>query len=336
MSAIFDGGSHLVKTIAGLTAPYSLVIWFKGSWAGTAFGPGSSSADSYGGLEPWNDNVFYFTIRETGSETFATGPSFTPGVWNLGVVLAASTSSRIARVNSTSGSAQTSTKTPTFDRLVVGSRMLSGSFSQPWEGNLAHACAYNVLLDSTDLTDLLTKAPNLVHASAIVDYESLISGAGTYTNSGATFDAGDNPTLDLGGTVTIMRPDATSAAGNWLTNLGGSDLHTAVNEAGSPIGSSYIISGVNPVADVCKLGLNNLTITPTSLSFRYEYYKSETGGTGVLNLRARLLEGTTERGIWTHSDIGTGSVIAQQTVSGAAFTAITDRDNLFVEFCANP
>jgi hypothetical protein len=158
-------------------------------------------------------------------------------------------------------------------------------------------------------------------------------------------EASDSGTMQIGSinaatgaaVISMLRPDATSAAGGWLNNLGGSDLHTGVNEAGSPIGSSYIISGANPVADTCKLGLSNfVSFTPSSLTFRYEYYKYETGGTGTLNLRARLLEGTTERGTWTHSNVATGSVIAQQTVSGASFTAITDLDNLFVEFCANP
>lgn len=206
MSAVVGSGSYLYKAISALTPPYTLVAWGKGSAAGSIFGIGSTSAASGSALQPWSDNALYFTDRGGGSEAFATGPSFTPTVWNLFVALVNTTSSRIARVNSTSGSAQTSTITTTgIDRLTIGMRMFSNTPTEFWTGKIAHIAAYNALLGSTDLTSLLTLAPNLVNAAALQHYESLISGAGALTNSGATFDGADNPSITLTAGSTFRR-----------------------------------------------------------------------------------------------------------------------------------
>jgi hypothetical protein len=178
-------------------------------------------------------------------------------------------------------------------------------------------------------------APNTIGTP--VFYESLYSGAGSLSNTGTvTFDTGDHP-IAAGGPVTTIRPDSTSSTGNWRNDTGGTDLHTPLSETGSPIGSSYIISGVNPVADTCKVGLSNfVSHTPTGEVVRYEYYKQQSGGTGTVNLRVRVLEGSTERASWTHNDISTTSTIAQQSLSSVEFSAISDRDNQFLEFTANP
>lgn len=135
--------------------------------------------------------------------------------------------------------------------------------------------------------------------------------------------------------VSVMRPDATSAAGNWLTDSGGSNLHTALDEE-SADDNDYIISAAAPTNDVAKISLGNLAgVSPTTLTVRYRYRRSGSNPDQI-DLRVRLLEGTTERASWLHTNIGTSIVQAAQTLTTSEFAAITDLDNLYLEFTANP
>lgn len=139
-----------------------------------------------------------------------------------------------------------------------------------------------------------------------------------------------------GAVVSVLRPDSTSSAGGWLTNTGGSNLHTAIDE-GSADDSDYIISASNPTADVCKIGLSDFTnFIATGYIGHVRYYKLESGGSATINLRVRVLEGSTARASWTFSNIGTSAVTAELSLSSSEAASITDATNLYLEFCANP
>lgn len=146
----------------------------------------------------------------------------------------------------------------------------------------------------------------------------------------------DDPTGLSGGVVSTVRPDSTSAAGSWLTQAGSANLHLVLDE-GSADDADYIISSSNPVADVCKIGVGNFSgFTPSGFIVRYRYKKIETGGAATINLRVRLLEGSTSRASVTHSGISTSFVDGVMTLTSVEAASITDTTNLFLEFTANP
>jgi hypothetical protein len=56
----------------------------------------------------------------------------------------------------------------------------------------------------------------------------------------------------------------------------------------------------------------------------------------VLNLRVRLLQGATEIAAWTHNDISSSFVTETQPLSSGQFSSITNFNDLYLEFTANP
>src|SRR5512143_2727167 len=94
-----------------------------------------------------------------------------------------------------------------------------------------------------------------------------------------------------GAAVVTIAPDADSADGNWTNELGNNtDLYASVDEAAAD-DNDYIISGVSPSTDICKLRLSDPSGTmsnPITVSVRYKKV-----GTETINLVARLVEGTT-------------------------------------------
>lgn len=111
------------------------------------------------------------------------------------------------------------------------------------------------------------------------------------------------------------------------------DMYEAIDES-SIDDADYIISGEDPVNDVCKIRLSNPSITPAEpFKVRYRYIKQ--GVVGSLELRVRLLQGTTEIVSWTHSNIAEAYAAHTQTLTTGQFGNITDFNDLFLEFRAN-
>lgn len=128
----------------------------------------------------------------------------------------------------------------------------------------------------------------------------------------------------------FARPDADSSDGGWTNEAGGSSLYDHIDEASVDDGD-YIKSSTLPVNDVCKISLSNTPGTKPA-KVRYRYGKT---GAGQINLKVELVEGTTVRATWTHTDISTTLTTVTQTLLDAEFDAITDLNNLYVQFTAN-
>ena len=130
----------------------------------------------------------------------------------------------------------------------------------------------------------------------------------------------------------LLQPDADSIDGTWTNQAEGTELFSVLDET-STDDADYIKSAGDPVDDTCKIRLSNPTGTPGQpFIVAYRYRKS---GPDQIDLTARLLEGTTQIAAWSHTNIISTFVTAEQTLSGAQFDSIGDFTNLFIEFTAD-
>ena len=141
--------------------------------------------------------------------------------------------------------------------------------------------------------------------------------------------------IPAAGQSTVLRliPDADVSDGGWTNEAGGSVLFSSIDEAVVD-DADYIISSVNPVNDIARISISD----PSSgvgepVIVRYRYKKI--GDTTPTDLIVRLFQGASEVVEWTHSGISTSFVTAEQTLTTPEFEAITDFDDLFLEFEAD-
>lgn len=138
--------------------------------------------------------------------------------------------------------------------------------------------------------------------------------------------------LPLNSMTYYIRPDADSIDGNWTTNTGGTTLYAAIDEA-IPDDGDYIVSPAAPVNEICTVSLSNPSVVPgATMRVRYRARKSAVGGN--MELRVRLLEGTTEIASWTEVVPSTDTDY-ERALTNAQLVSINDTTNLFLEFRAN-
>lgn len=128
----------------------------------------------------------------------------------------------------------------------------------------------------------------------------------------------------------FARPISDVSAGSWTTT----PLYAKIDETVADDGD-YIQSSQRPSTDVCEVRLNGLVDPAESGGHhvRYRYAKDSSGGDTV-NLQVDLVENTTVRATWSHSNISSTPATADQTLSGAEADAITDYTNLRLRFTA--
>lgn len=131
----------------------------------------------------------------------------------------------------------------------------------------------------------------------------------------------------------VIRPSADSIDGNWTTEIGGTDLYASIDETDAG-DSDYIQSPANPVNEACKIKLSNPSLgsyapqEPLVVAYRY----AKSGAGAALDFRVRLMQGNTEIASWTESNIGTGWVTQNRTLTTGQFNSITDFTDLYLEF----
>jgi len=132
---------------------------------------------------------------------------------------------------------------------------------------------------------------------------------------------------------TYMFPDADITDGGWVNESESNvNLFASVDEF-MVSDSDFIKSGTNPSNDMCEIRLSNSASTPAEpFEVLYRYKKS---GTAQIDLVVDLVEGGTIRKTWTHTNISTSYVTAEQTLSSGEFASITDFDTLRLRFTAN-
>lgn len=131
-----------------------------------------------------------------------------------------------------------------------------------------------------------------------------------------------------------MRPASDISAGGWTDQTGGTTgLYAAVAD---PSAANFIQSSTTPVADlvVLKVGLAPSVVIQQPFVVVYEYGKKLANPTRI-DITARLMQGGTEIAAWVHTDVSSTLTVAQQTLTGGQFAAITDFDALRTSFEAN-
>lgn len=129
-------------------------------------------------------------------------------------------------------------------------------------------------------------------------------------------------------------PDSDNSLGGWTDDGGGTtNIYTAIDEA-TPSDTDYVQSAQSPSTDTLKVGLSNPTVgvdTNELVKIAARYQKSVASET--INLVIKLIEGaSTVRATWTINDISDAWVEASYTLSAGEKAAVTDWDNLFLQF----
>jgi hypothetical protein len=159
------------------------------------------------------------------------------------------------------------------------------------------------------------------------------STAGVNVGSGAGAGTATALSYYLLTTASTLTPDADDTDGGWTNELGGTTLYTSIDEAGPPNDSDYIISSDRPASDICKIRLSNPAgAIQAPFAVFYRFKKS---GPNAINLRVRVLEGSTQITSWTHTDIAADFLSVEQVLSGPELASIGDPTNLYLEFRAS-
>lgn len=131
-----------------------------------------------------------------------------------------------------------------------------------------------------------------------------------------------------------MRPASDISAGGWTDQTGGTTgLYAAVAD---PSAANFIQSSTTPTADlvVIKAELAPSVVIQQPFVVVYEYGKKLANPTRI-DITARLMQGGTEIAAWVHTDVSSTLTVAQQTLTGGQFAAISDFDALRTSFEAN-
>ena len=138
--------------------------------------------------------------------------------------------------------------------------------------------------------------------------------------------------------VELLSPDGDDLVGSWSTDTGATtSLFASIDE--QPFNDTdYIRSEVNPSTSVVRFTITNPSgaVDPASdHKVQYRYYKEDAAGQQI-DLVVRLKQGaSTSVATWTHANIGGSVIQAIQTLTGGQVSAITDYNDLRLEFQAN-
>lgn len=109
--------------------------------------------------------------------------------------------------------------------------------------------------------------------------------------------------------LALFSPVATTDAGGWTTQVGGSDLHAVLDEEVRD-DADYIRSSEDPSADVSRIELEvgEITADPTRpVVAKYAIGKIGAGAAGSrIDLTVRVVQGVVVAAEWTHEDVPAG------------------------------
>jgi hypothetical protein len=161
--------------------------------------------------------------------------------------------------------------------------------------------------------------------------------------AGALTATGPIPVLDLGitpgaGSITITGaaptdierglrysyPTADTTAGPWAASSG-SDLYAMIDEE-TPSDTDYIYANATGTGKFKILPVTDPGAS-TGHVVNYRIWSPVAG-----NAKVRLVQGTTTVAEWTHTGLPTTAALYSQSLTGEQADAITDYDDLYLEF----
>lgn len=239
----------------------------------------------------------------------------------------------------------TAVSTPTVGQehgLLAGDVQSATAVSTPSVGQEHGLLANNITSATTVSTPALTEDTNdnlladNVSAATQVSSPAIAQTHDLLANNIQSASTVSIPTLAEN--FELLSPDADTTVGSWTTHTGATtNLYQQIDEYPAN-DTDYVRSELAPSTSAVRFSLSNPAAAPSTSdaqTVRYRYRKDDTNGQ-VINLTVRLIEGaSTVIATWSHTDIGGTIVQANQPLSGAQKAAITNHDNLFLEFEAN-
>ena len=255
----FNGSSQFLEYTGGALAtayPFTLVAWVASTNAATveaaAAGQGSTTVDGFQVIATNNAiNAKYAVDRSAASGSGPATKSTTPNISStlqLMVGVFTSASSRTIYFGSNTGTTDTGAISQTmsdFNRFVIGAARRGSGPLWYYDGTVAEVHVFNVALTSSDVTTLLTTAPEGI--SGWVDGWALASASGLTSIGGTrTLTATGSPT-----NASLTLPYTRTPA---PTMTGGIDLADFVTSGAFGIGALSQLAGGITLDDFLNSG----------------------------------------------------------------------------------
>ena len=151
-----------------------------------------------------------------------------------------------------------------------------------------------------------------------------------------TFTRTANLDASIIASIQMAFPSSDITLGGWTPSVAGSptELWPMIDEM-TPDDADFIQSELTPLNDTSEVRLQALGDPAVSTGHVVRYRYSKDVDAGQVDLTVKLMDGATEIASFTHTDISTTWVQADQTLSAAEADAITDYANLRLRFTAD-
>lgn len=257
MSLVLNGTTQYLTLGSAIAAamPVSFAIWYKpDSVTGTRTLVSLKNSASGAALNclvlDVNGNAARVVAGDGATSSVATvAGTVSTGAWQHFAGRFDSITSRRVCFQGTSGTASTTSRTPTgFNNTSIGARIDSGVAANFASGKIAYLTIWSIALSTTEMADLATGVnPTTIQPASIIAHLPLATSladdeGNTWTNNNAaTFDGADNPSVNSPPVVTLAE----------------SSVSVASASGGTPAQDTLLFDGVT----VTDADANNLTAT---------------------------------------------------------------------------
>jgi len=132
--------------------------------------------------------------------------------------------------------------------------------------------------------------------------------------------------------MVTVRPSSDITVGGWTNESGGATLYTSLNDA-SQNDATFIRSSDNPVADTAEVHLGSSGVLADG-TLKIAVGKGLNNAVEV-NQRIALVQGTTEKAVWTYNDVAFGITLKTETLTGPQLASISDFTDLRIRMMAD-
>lgn len=280
--------------LPGTISTFTIAVWCKPVNAtdatSTAFSLGRSGATHYIALGKTSAGVVFLEVAEGGASADAFAGTMSTGTWQHLAGVQSGVTSRVAYLNGSAGSAETSNLTPnTLNVTTLAALVVAGSRVSFLGGDVAHAAVWSIALTAGEIASLAAGArPDSVQSGSLVFYSEV--------------DGVASPEDDLVGTLDLV----------W--GAGGAAPTKSADDP-SVGGTTHALSGTS----------TGTSTSAGSLTATFAVSASSTGTvttTGALGLTAAV------SGSSAGTSISTGALTASYALAGASTGVSTSAGTL--------